>query len=133
MLPIHLRLIVFFWGFILGPFSAHAREYSVVRNSSTPTQSIGSWHLKELWKVGPDDDLVFGQIIDVKMDSKGVVIKVMGRQGEGLGETQMARKNFLKDDGGLGLLEAFPASVVRLNNNGDPDGKTVVRVGEDEE
>jgi hypothetical protein len=146
------KSLCIFFTLFPGAFSAQASEYSIVQNGPHPTQSIRSWHLKELWKVGPDDDLIFGQIVDIKMDSKsntfildyqtqevsvinseGFVIKVMGRQGDGPGETQLARKIFLQDDGGVGLLEAFPGSIVWLKNNGDPDGKTVVSIGEDEE
>ncbi len=140
-----MRVLISCFFLIFTASTMQASEITTIHNGSRPTQSIRHWHLKQQWKVSADDDLFFGRIIDVKMDPhgntyildyqtqevtvldpKGKPVKMMGRQGEGPGETTLARKIFLKKDGGIGLLEAMPASVVWLKDNGDPDGKTVV-------
>ncbi len=120
-------------------------SFTTIHNGPQPTQSIRHWHLKEQWKVGIENDLIFGRIVDIKMDAKGQTyildyqtqevtvlspkgqaLKVLGKLGEGPGETTLARKIFLQENGGIGLLEAMPASIVWLEENGDPGETTVI-------
>lgn len=145
-----MRILISCFFLIFTATSLQASDITTVHNGFRPTQSIRHWHLKEMWRVNTDDDQVFGRIVDIKMDPKGntyildyqtqevavfnpkgQLLKVMGRMGEGPGETTLARKIFLKKDGSVGLLEAMPASVVWLKENGDPNGKTVVNANDE--
>lgn len=57
----------------------------------------------------------------------GRYLRTLGRAGEGPGELRDARRLLLAEDGRLGLLQVFPASVVWLHPDGAPGGRTVVR------
>ncbi len=139
------------FSFIASGLSSQAAEIPRRENSSTPTQSIRSWHLNEEWRIGTNDTILFGRINDIKMDSKGstyildfqtqevtvigpkgIGVRILGHQGAGPGETEAASKIFLKENGEIGLLEAFPASIVWLKNNGDPSGITKVNIDKDD-
>lgn len=125
---------------------AGASEPIRVQNGPRPSQTIRNWHLKELWRVGnEEDDFFFGRIVDVASDAAGrsyvldyqqqetyvfdragKFLGLRGGRGEGPGETTMASKLLVGPER-LGLLNRYPAEIVWLDADGDPAGSVTPR------
>ncbi len=96
--------------------------------------------LKELWRVGgEDDEVLFGVITDIIADKDGnfylldaqlneiqvyapdgEYLRTIGREGEGPGEFRGAFNMMLLPSGNIGVLQAFPSKIVGLTTEGEP-------------
>lgn len=105
--------------------------------------------LKEVWRLGGDDDdillgvitaatlgpdgniyLVDRQLSQVLvMGPDGSLVKTLGRQGEGPGELRGPHGVFLLPDGKLAVIQGFPSRVTLLEPDGTPGGE--IKVGGD--
>jgi len=115
-----------------------------VENGPRPSQSIRNWHLKEEWRANNEsDDPPFGLIVDVACDDvgrtylldfqqqetyvfgpAGKFLQILGRKGEGPGETTMASRLLVGSDR-IGLMNRYPAEIVWLDYDGDPAGSVM--------
>lgn len=107
-----------------------------VRNGANPSGGTRTMALHELWRAGglDDEDIVFGIINRVLLDSSGniylldaqlsevkvfapdgTLLQILGRQGDGPGEFRGPTDMALLPDGTLGVMQAFPGQVVKLN------------------
>jgi hypothetical protein len=107
-----------------------------------PAQGVQPLALRELWRVGGDDEeVIFGRISDLMMHPDGdlyvldnqlchvVVISADGeflreisRQGDGPGELRQPTGLVLLADDVLGIGLGFPAKLVTLGLDGTPIG-----------
>lgn len=130
----HLKTIVLLLGLILLAQNALA-EPTRIDNSDKPANGTRVVKLEELWTVGGDDgDLFFGvvnrvlideqeniylldgQLADVKVLSRdGELLRTLGREGDGPGEFRSPAEMGFLPDGTLGILQAVPGKVIRLN------------------
>ncbi len=96
--------------------------------------------LKELWRIGgEDDEVLFGVVSDIISDREGNFylldaqlsevqvyapdgehLRTIGREGEGPGEFRGAFNLLLLPNGNIGVLQAAPAKIVGLTPEGDP-------------
>jgi hypothetical protein len=106
--------------------------------------------LEEIWRVGGEDsDFIFGMVIDSLGDAEGNVylldnqlcqvevfdatgehLRTLSRQGDGPGEVRTPIAMTFMDDGTLGLVELFPAKVVKLTATGEPAGTLTFTAGQ---
>ena len=107
-----------------------------VTNGETPRDGVRTITLQELWRAGglDDEDTIFGiinralsdaagniylldsQLSEVKVfGPDGQLSELLGREGDGPGEFRGPADMALLPDGTLGVLQAFPGKVVRLN------------------
>jgi hypothetical protein len=107
-----------------------------VRNGSEPSGGTRTLKLSELWRAGglDDEETVFGIITRVLLDAEnniylldaqlsevqvytpdGSLKTVLGREGDGPGEFRGPTDMSLLPDGTLGVMQAFPGKVVKLN------------------
>ena len=107
-----------------------------------PAQGVQQLALRELWRVGgEDEDVIFGRITDLKMHPDGsvyvldnqlchvVVVSAEGehlrdisREGDGPGELRQPMGLVLLPDDVLGIGLGFPAKLVTLRLDGTPIG-----------
>jgi len=102
----------------------------------------------QVWQVPGETDLYLlgGLLVDAGWDREGNLcvvdyknrdlkvfaadgryLRTLGREGDGPGESRDARHLLLADDGRLGLLQSFPATVVWLHPDGTPGGRLVMQ------
>jgi hypothetical protein len=107
-----------------------------VVNGAEPSDGRQTMNLEELWRVGGEDDeeTVFGIITKVLIDDdnniylldaqlseisvfspEGEQINTLGREGEGPGEFRGPTDMCFLPDGTIGVLQAFPGKVIKLN------------------
>lgn len=111
-----------------------------VMNPATAEAKPETVKVKELWRVGGDDeDVLFGVITDVIADRDGNFylldsqlreiqvyapdgenLRTIGREGEGPGEFRMAFNLLLLPNGNIGVLQTFPSKLVGLTPEGEP-------------
>jgi hypothetical protein len=121
-----------------------------VQSDAAPPQGVETIELKELWRIGGEDDEVFfgnpskvllgpdgniyiedEQLVQVFVYSPdGEFLRTLGRQGEGPGEVRSLNDIIFLPDGTLGLGQAFPGRVVRIGLDGTP-GSSFPVGGED--
>ncbi len=107
--------------------------------------------LEEIWRVGGEDgEIIFGMVIDSLADADGNVylldnqlcqvevfsadgehLRTLSRQGDGPGEVRAPIAMTLMADGSLGLVELFPAKVVKLTLTGEPASSLTFLGGQD--
>jgi len=107
-----------------------------------PSQGVQPLKLRELWRVGgEDEDLIFGRIADLEMHPDGsvyvldnqlcqvVVISADGehlrdisREGDGPGELRQPTGLVFLSDDVLGVGTGFPAKLITLGLDGTPIG-----------
>jgi hypothetical protein len=107
-----------------------------VVNGAEPAGGMQTLHLEELWQVGGEDDeeTVFGIITKVLIDDEnniylldaqlseisvfspeGERINTLGREGDGPGEFRGPTDMCFLPEGTIGVLQAFPGKVIKLN------------------
>ena len=114
-----------------------------VRNGASPRDGQRTVELRELWRVGgEDDDTLFGliprvctdqegnvyvldsQLCQVSVDARdGELLRTIFREGEGPGEVREPRDMLLLADGRVGLIQEFPGVVVMVDPEGLPAGR----------
>lgn len=114
-----------------------------VRNGAEPRDGRLTVELRELWRVGgEDDDTLFGLIPRVCTDEEsnvyvldsqlcqvsvydrdGELVRTIFREGEGPGEVREPRDMLLLADGRVGLIQEFPGVVVMVDPEGLPAGR----------
>jgi len=114
----------------------------VVHNSSPQDKAHQVISLEELWRVGDDGDLFFGQITTTVIDDFGQLyvldgkqnqvevfdkngnhLRTLLREGDGPGEIRNASDMFLTHDRKLAVSTGFPGGLVFLQLDGTPAGK----------
>jgi hypothetical protein len=107
-----------------------------VVNGAEPSGGQVTMHLEELWQIGGEDDeeTVFGIINRVLIDDDnniylldaqlsqisvfsptGELLSTLGREGDGPGEFRGPTDMCFLPDGTIGVLQAFPGKVIKLN------------------
>ncbi|MEN8007582.1 MAG: 6-bladed beta-propeller [Candidatus Krumholzibacteriota bacterium] len=107
-----------------------------VVNGAEPSGGRQTMELEELWQIGGEDDeeTVFGIINKVLIDDdnniylldaqlseisvfspEGELINTLGREGDGPGEFRGPTDMCFLPDGTIGVLQAFPGKVIKLN------------------
>jgi len=105
-------------------------------NGAEPSEGTETMNLEELWRAGgaDDEETVFGIINKVLIDDQnniylldaqlaqisvfspeGELINILGREGDGPGEFRGPTDMCFLPDGTLGVLQAFPGKVIKLN------------------
>ena len=114
-----------------------------VKNGPDPRDGVQTLELEELWRIGGMDDeetilgivnkvlidddrniyLMDAQLSEVKVISpEGVEINILGKEGDGPGEFRGPTDMCFLPDGTLGVLQAFPGRVIKLNLDNTPAG-----------
>lgn len=121
-----------------------------VRNGAKPESGHQTMKLEELWRVGGDDeDTMFGVILSVLAGDNGELyfldmqlsevqvyspdgehLRTLSRMGDGPGESRNPSDMLFLPDGNLGLVQAFPGKVTRIDPEGNPAG-TLTLGGQD--
>jgi len=115
-----------------------------VKNGATPTHGVETMELEELWRVGGDDEdsILIGTISQALIDDdnniylldaqlshvevfspEGEHVGTLGRQGSGPGEFNQAYDMVFMPDGTLGVVQAFPGKIIKLDLDGTPAGE----------
>ncbi|MBU2501513.1 6-bladed beta-propeller [bacterium] len=114
-----------------------------VWNGSEPANGVKTPQMEELWRIGgwddeetilgiinkvliDDDDNIYlmdAQLSEIKVFSpEGEQINVIGKEGDGPGEFRGPTDMAFLPDGTIGVLQAFPGRVVKLNLDNTPAG-----------
>jgi hypothetical protein len=113
-----------------------------VKNGATPAQGTQTLKLERLWSSGGDDEgTLFGLISQVQIDEQqniylldtqlsevkvlsptGEALRTLSRKGEGPGEVQTPIDMLFMPDGSIGLVQAFPGRIVKVDRQGNPAG-----------
>ncbi len=125
-----------------------AAEAPVVNNPAEPPL-VETWQLYEAWHLGgedaDDDEPLLGVISKGVVDEGGHILlldtqlahvleispagdylQTLGGMGEGPGEVQRPQDICLLSDGTIGLVQSYPAKIVKLNRDGTPAGNVTV-------
>jgi hypothetical protein len=132
---------------IRGPADAMAGEIVTgdgtphVVNSEQPAAGEETLRLRELWRVSSEDegDFLLGRIqrvlvgpeghfylLDQQLSqvhvfsADGEYVHSLSREGDGPGESRRPMDLIFTPAGGLGLVQAFPASVIAIDLDGNP-------------
>jgi hypothetical protein len=105
-------------------------------NGAEPAQGKETLNLEEVWRAGGEDDeeTIFGIINRVLIDDdnniylldgqlsqisvfspEGALLNTLGREGDGPGEFRGPTDMCFLPDGTIGVLQAFPGKVIKLN------------------
>jgi hypothetical protein len=117
-----------------------------IMNTATPSQGTQILQMKELWRVGDDDEHLFGlipragsdregniYILDTQLNQvsvfspAGELLHTLFREGEGPGEVTNPVDFMVLADGRVGAVQEFPGAVVFVDQQGLPAGK--IRLG----
>ena len=119
--------------FVFAPaWATHADPSETIRvNNPAKAPRTEVVRLEELWRVGEDDEVVFGAIGSVVLDGDGQVyvadmqakaisvfspdgefLRNLGREGEGPGEFQEPRSLVLMPNGNVGVIYEQPPRVI---------------------
>ena len=122
-----------------------------VKNPATLSSGVETIALQEQWRAGgeDDDEVFFGLITQVRADEAGRTylldtqlseVKVFGpdgefvtalsREGDGPGEVRTPTDLLFMPDGNLGIVQAFPGKIVKIDREGNPAGDFAPRMGE---
>jgi hypothetical protein len=120
-----------------------------VDNPATPRDGSVDLVLEEIWRAGgPDDDVIFGMVTQVRQDETGDVYvmdaqlsqvhvyapdgehqRTLFREGDGPGEIRGPRDLVLLDDGRVGAVQESPGKLVFVDRRGDPAGELSIDGG----
>lgn len=116
----------------------------LVQNPAQPSAGNRVITLEELWRIGgPDDEenllgvvdkaladeagnvyLLDIQLTEVQVFSpEGIYLRSLGRAGDGPGEIRRVSDMVFLPDGTLGLVQAFPGKIVKVDLEGVPAGE----------
>lgn len=122
-----------------------------IMNGASPGQGREPLELKELWRVGgeDDEDVLLGVITQVLTDAEqnvylldtqlsqvhvidpnGVFSHTLSREGDGPGEIRTPIDMLLMPDGNLGLLQPFPGKITKVTLEDAPAGMLEVGSGD---
>jgi hypothetical protein len=113
-----------------------------VRNGAKPSGGQRTLQCEELWRAGGDDeDVFFGIIIQAATGEDGKVylldlqlsevqvfspegefLQTLSREGEGPGEVRNPVDMVMLPDNVLGLVQAFPGKIIKIDLEGNPQG-----------
>ena len=98
--------------------------------------------LRELWRVGTDDEVFFGEVSSVisnreghvyVLDSQqcqvyvfgpaGQLVQTLSREGDGPGEVRHPAGIFFTDDARMAIVRSYPAGLIFLDQAGIPAGQ----------
>ncbi len=118
-----------------------------VTSPAEPMEGRREITLKELWRLGAEDDPqgeIFGLVIGAFRDTDGNIclldsqaselrvytpagkfVRALGRRGEGPGEFQMAASACQMPNGAYAVAQTFPGKLVTFNRDGTPGGTIV--------
>lgn len=120
-----------------------AADVPRIDNSADPAQGTQKVELEELWRIGgeDDEDNIFGVVnralvdddnniylLDAQLSqvsvysTDGELIKILGKEGDGPGEFRGPVDMCFLPDGTLGVVQAFPGKVIKLNLDNTPAG-----------
>ena len=124
--------------------AAQAAEVLHVRNAAEPADGVRTAQLEELWRIGGEDDeenllgvidkalvddqgnvyLLDIQLMEVMVFSpEGQYLRSLGQRGSGPGEIERASGLVFLPDGTVGLVQAFPGKIVKVDRDGVPAGE----------
>ena len=129
---------------LLLPVTTDAVQH--VSNGTEPRDGKQQVTLRELWRVGgEDEDSFFGLVPRVETDREGNVyildsqvckvavyspdgrfLRDLFREGEGPGEVRAPRDMLVMGDGRVGLIQEFPGAISFVDAKGDPAGRITV-------
>ncbi len=141
----HVFLIVFLCLTICTSTMPAMAKLQQVQCTSIPDNGIRNLTYETEWDIPAEsEDYLLGYMADVAYDSDGNIcivdfaqknllvfdhegnwLRTLGREGEGPGELQDARRLFFAGDR-YGLLQSYPAKIVWLNHDGSPSGKILI-------
>ncbi len=118
----------------------------IIRNPARPAAGVVPMKLRELWRVGgEEDEALFGVISEVLADEQGNLymldsqlaqvqvyspagqhLRTLGRSGEGPGEVRQPSDIILTPDGHVAMIQTFPGRVVLVDREGNPAGGFLV-------
>jgi hypothetical protein len=117
-----------------------------VSNGAEPAEGVQTVHMEELWRVGgaDDEETIFGVINRILTDDRNIYLLdfqlaqiwvfshagepagTLGHEGEGPGEFRQPVDMCFLPDGTLGVLQALPGKVIKLNLDGTPAGTWIL-------
>ncbi|MFC1572118.1 hypothetical protein ACFL6M_00820 [Candidatus Eisenbacteria bacterium] len=129
-------------GLILTPSAADVPRVKNTK-AALPPRTV---RLEEQWRVGGENsDLLLGTITEATTDPEGNVylldtqmchvevispqgehLRTLSREGDGPGEVRRPRDVVFLPDSTIGLLELFPAKLVKVALDGEPRGSLIV-------
>jgi len=129
--------------FLLPAGGSIAADVPRVDNPSEPAQGTHKVELEELWRIGglDDEENIFGivnralvdddnniYLLDAQLSQisvfspDGELVKVLGKEGDGPGEFRGPVDMAFMPDGTVGVVQAFPGKVIKLNLDNTPAG-----------
>ncbi len=121
-----------------------------VHNGTEPSEGISTLQLREVWRIGGDDEeTFFGVIMQVQTDSEGnlylldqqlsqvfvyspdgQLLRTLSRAGEGPGEVRRPEDLVLLPDGTVGIVQNSPGKVVRITRDDVPVDSVTISSGD---
>ena len=121
---------------------AFPADVPVVENPAIPPNGLQVVQLEEMWRAGGEDsEVFFGHVFRAVADDQdnvylldtqlsevpvfsptGEHLKTLSREGEGPGESREPADLTMMPDGTLGIVQRFPAKVVKVTLDGTPAG-----------
>ncbi len=142
MMRITSRLVIC-WALLALPLAALAAAPEV-NNGAEPTQPVQTMPMEELWRIGglDDDENLLGVVnkvfsddegqlylLDIQLtevqvfDAEGMYVRSLGKRGDGPGELRFVTDALILPDGTVGLVQAFPGKIVKVDREGVPAGE----------
>lgn len=130
----------------LCPAMAPRADVAAPRSHATqPQNPPRTLTLHEEWRIGGAGSMLLGAVTEATSDADGnvylldtqlchvvvvspggEVLRTIGREGDGPGEVRRPRDVLVLADGSIGLVELFPARIVKLSPEGEPRGTVAI-------